>query len=405
MVIIRGTRLFTWLLVALLIILGGCDVSSAPGNVDSEHAGQIQQPTATPDLPTTTPELPTTTPQVPTPTPDMPTATPRPTEVTPGLHAGTSLVLEEYDGGFFTVEKPAGWSVTTAGYCSTFALKITDSANPANSIFYYNEIGPIYLAEEQKRVDSNYMAMGGYPIEWFEMPVIDPLTPENFLEKFHLVANTSFIRYFTAELPELNDVQIICSTTEQPFMPGGQTRVIRALFNSAGQLGEGLFYVTVAPVLPLSGLPGGGIGYGFCFVGTSSAKDDFRDWQKVLTQSIESLTISQSYVTNCIQQQTQQLQDALKAGKTLSETSDIIMDAWESRNRSDDILSEKWSDAILGNERVYNPDTGEVYEVESGFFNGYDIHRQGYDMDNLQLLPDDDWNLWTAPTLSGDNIH
>jgi hypothetical protein len=76
-----------------------------------------------------------------------------------------------------------------------------------------------------------------------------------------------------------------------------------------------------------------------------------------------------------------------------------------SRNRSDDIISEKRSDAMLGNERVYNPDTGTVYEVPLGFYETYNLHRELYNMDNLQALPDADWNLWTAPTESGDAIN
>jgi hypothetical protein len=80
------------------------------------------------------------------------------------------------------------------------------------------------------------------------------------------------------------------------------------------------------------------------------------------------------------------------------------MSSWEDRKRVDDIISEKRSDAILGNERVYNLDTGTIYEVPLGFYDEYNIHRERYNMDNLQLLPDNDWNLWTAPTESDDKI-
>lgn len=384
-----SSPVFICLVAVALLAVGGCAVSDTPQGTAIEDGGEIEEATATPELTTATVQLPT------------PTLTPA---ATAGPPAGEPLKLEDYNGGSFTIRKPAGWEVTTAGYCSTFALQIIDTASPVNRIFYFNEIGPVYLAEEQKSVDSNYMAMGGYPIDWFEMPVIDPLTPENFLQRFYLVANTDFIRYFVSELPELNDVEIISSEAEPSFLAGGQTKVIRCLFKARGELGEGLFYLTVAPVVPLTGLPGGGIGYGFCFVGISSAKADFRYWQETLTQSIESLNISQSYISNCLQQQ-QQYESALKAGKTLSDASDIIMDVWENRNRSDDILSEKWSDAILGNERVYDPGTGEVYQVPNGFYDGYDLHREEYEMNGLQPLPDDGWQLWTAPTLSGDRIH
>jgi hypothetical protein len=81
------------------------------------------------------------------------------------------------------------------------------------------------------------------------------------------------------------------------------------------------------------------------------------------------------------------------------------MDVWDNRNRSDDIISEKRSDAILGTERVYNPETGTVYEVPLGFYDNYSINRERYNMDNLQLLPDNDWNLWTAPIKPADDIN
>ena len=314
------------------------------------------------------------------------------------------LSLEDYNGGFFTIKKPAGWDVVTGGSCSTFAFVIRDTSNPTNQIFYFNEVGPVYLAEEQKGIDSNYMQMGGYPIVWFEMPVINPLTPENFLENFYLIASTDIARSFMPGVPELNHVEIISSDPEPSLLSGGQASTMRALFTQGGELGEGLFYLTVAPVLPLMGAPGGGIGYGFSFAGISSAKDDFKEWQGTLVQSIQSLTISQSYIDGCIQQQNEQYKGILKAGKTLSETSDIIMDSWENRNESDDIISEKRSDAILGRERVYNPDTGEVYQVENGFYDGYNLHRQEYSMNDLRLLPNNDWDLWTSPTLPGSDI-
>jgi len=197
----------------------------------------------------------------------------------------------------------------------------------------------------------------------------------------------------------------ISTAAETSPLSGGQTKTIRALFQQNGELGEGIFYITVAPMLPLAGSPGGGIGYGFSFTGITSIKSDFRYFQKTLTQSMGSLNTSQSYIDNCLRQQQQQYEGILKAGKTLSETSDIIMDSWEDRNKVDDILSEKRSDAILGSERVYDPDTGTVYEVPLGFYENYNLHREQYNINNLQELPDNDWNLWTAPPQLGNEIN
>ena len=81
------------------------------------------------------------------------------------------------------------------------------------------------------------------------------------------------------------------------------------------------------------------------------------------------------------------------------------MSSWEDRNKVDDIISEKRSDAMLGNERLYDPDTGIVYDVALDFYEDYNLHRDRYNMNNLQALPETDWNLWTAPTESGDAIN
>lgn len=303
------------------------------------------------------------------------------------------------------MKKPVDWDIVTAGSCSTFAFCIRDKEHPANQIFYFNELGPVYLAEEQKTIDKNYVNMGGSLPSWFEMPVVDPLTPENYLSSFELIADTSIAKKFMQGFPELRDIEIISMVEETSPIAGGQTKTIRALFQQGGELGEGLFYITVAPLIPLTGFAWGGTGYGYVITGITSVKSDFTYYQETLAQSLNSLDISQSYVDDCLKQQQQQVVGILKAGKTLSETSDIIMDVWENRSRSDDIITEKRSDAILGTERVYNPDTGTVYEVPLGFYDEYNIHREQYHMDNLQLLPDSDWNLWTAPTEPGDDIN
>jgi hypothetical protein len=311
------------------------------------------------------------------------------------------LKLEDYNGGFFTIKKPVGWDIVTAGSCATFAFCIRDKEHPANQIFYFNELGPVYLAEEQKTIDKNY---GSLP-SWFEMPVVNPLTPENYLSSFELIAGTSNAKKFMQGFPELKHLEIISAVGEESPLKGGQTKTIRALFQQGGELGEGLFYITVAPLIPLTGFAWGGTGFGYVITGITSVKSDFGYLQETLAQSLKSLDISQSYIDNCLNAQQQQLGGILKAGKTLSETSDIIMDVWESRNRSDDIISEKRSDAILGTERVYNPDTGTVYEVPLGFYDDYNTNRARYHMDNLQLLPDNDWNLWTAPAAPADDIN
>jgi len=318
-----------------------------------------------------------------------------------GSRPKVSLELETFNGGFFSIEKPKGWQVIPAGACATFAFLIRDPSQPLRQIFFFGEVGPIYLSQQQKQIDHQYVSMGGYPSAWMDMPVVNPLTPQNFLAQFHLIAQSTIARQFMPQCPRLENFRVISTSPQHCFLPGGQTALIRALFTREGMVGEGLFMASVAPLLPSTGGPGGGIGQGFLVVGVSAPKDEFAQVESVLLRSVASYTISQSYVDDCIRQQQSAYQGILKAGKTLSETSDIIMQGWENRNRTEDVLSEKTSDAILGRERLYNPGTGQVYEFENGFYDRYQIRQNEYEMNNLQPLPADSYDLWTTPPLDG----
>jgi len=314
-----------------------------------------------------------------------------------------TLKLEDYNGGFFTIKKPVGWQVTVGGNCATFSFVIQNSDNPAQMIFYFGEIGPVYLSENQKQIDKNYMSMGGYTVQWLEMPVVQPLNPENFLKTMNQISATSFTKQFMTTLPELADVEIISSSDAANVVPG-KTKLIRAVFKEKGVPANGLFFLTTTELLPESGMPASGIGYGMTFIGLSSGRSEFTRLEKTLNDSIKSLNVSQDYVSNCITQQNEQTQKILKAGQTLSETSDIIMEGWENRNKSDDILSERRSDVMLGRDRVYDPSSGNVYDVENGWYDDYNINRQEFKMSNLERLPENNWDLWTAPTKDAKEI-
>ena len=67
-----------------------------------------------------------------------------------------------------------------------------------------------------------------------------------------------------------------------------------------------------------------------------------------------------------------------KIGQTLSEASDIIWEGWQNRTHSEDILAEKYTDALRDVERVYDPDTGSVYEFEAGWYSQYALNPSKY---------------------------
>ncbi|MBN2207868.1 MAG: hypothetical protein JW759_01010 [Candidatus Coatesbacteria bacterium] len=312
-----------------------------------------------------------------------------------------NLKLVPYNGGFFTISIPQGWQVITAGSCSTFAFVLRDPQNPLRQAFFFGQVGPVYISEQQRQYDLQYMAMGGYPIAQVDMPAVDPLTPGNFMANFSSIANSRIGQGFMPQCPRLDRFQLVSETAFPSFLPNGRTGLVRAVFAKDGAVAEGLFLLTVAQMLPMMGGPGCGIAYASLVSGITAPKREFASLEPTLRKSLESFTLTDAYVQNCMRSQAQAWEGVRKAGQTLRESSDILMKGWEERNKTYDIIAEKRSDAILGKERLYNPDTGEVYEFENGFYDKYDLHRQQYEMSNLQPLPDNNIQLWTAPTKDG----
>lgn len=66
---------------------------------------------------------------------------------------------------------------------------------------------------------------------------------------------------------------------------------------------------------------------------------------------------------------------AKQISQNFNQTMDGFMSSWESRNISQDIMSQKQSDATLGYERVYDTETGRIYKATNGFTDDYDGKR------------------------------
>lgn len=313
------------------------------------------------------------------------------------------LMLERIDHGFFQIKKPKNWTMVYAGQCSLFAFIIRDPQNPVNQIFYFSSVGPVYMSLQQKQIDANYMNSGGYPVQWFEMPVISPFNPENFLIHWQQIAATNIARQFIPQPPQLNQLQIIHTQTQASGISGNglQTKLIRAVFSEGGRAAQGLFSVTTAPTIPFMNGPGGGVGYGFMIAGITSNHSQFKYLQQDLLKCLESFTLEESYVRQCLQTQQETWRGIMKAGQTLRETSDMITRSWEQRNKTYDILAEKWSDTILSKERLYDPHSGEVYQFDNGFYDQYQLQNQQYNKSDLIPLPNNNADLWDRPALNG----
>jgi hypothetical protein len=312
-----------------------------------------------------------------------------------------SLQLERFDAGFFSIDKPRGWTVVTAGRCSDFAFLIRNPQDPLWQIFYFGTVGPVYMSQAQKSIDEAYVRAGGFAIPWLDAPVVDPLTPENYIAGWPQIAAMAAADAFMADFPHLQDLTLVASASQAAMLPGAATGNARGLFTLDGAVGEGMFLATVKPWWPYDGSPGCGNAYGNIICGVTAPKAAFAGAVASLIESLNSFTITQAYVTGCLTQQQQIWGAIAAAGRTLSEASDIIFEGWQQRTHTQDIMAEQRTDAFRDVERVYDPATGTVYEFPQGWFEQYDPQRGQYEMSGLQLLPPDAYDLWMRSTLDG----
>ena len=91
--------------------------------------------------------------------------------------------------------------------------------------------------------------------------------------------------------------------------------------------------------------------------------------------SINSGKEADSFVSSTNQASNEKVALSQQISRNFNQTMDGIMSSWENRNKSQDIISQKQSDATLGYERVYDTETNEIYRATNGFTDVYDGSR------------------------------
>lgn len=105
-------------------------------------------------------------------------------------------------------------------------------------------------------------------------------------------------------------------------------------------------------------------------------------------REVFGIEYSESYVNAVKQAGTETVARAMEFSRNANEVLDGIMSSWENRNTSQDIISQKQSDATLGYERICDTETGEIYKAENGWSDGY--HGDRYQLvseDSMYLEP------------------
>lgn len=302
------------------------------------------------------------------------------------------ITYEDYDNGLVSLKIPKGWKVDVApaDYIH-YSFKVYNPNNP-NYMFLFGLKQEGFLKSEKAR--STYASL--YPDAMFsKLAAIDPQTTEAFYKVWSSNAKLSNETELKQEyFPYLNEFTVIDNLGQSNL--GGD--ILRATFKNAnGELQQGLFTANImsagsyyintniynifsekVDVFPLNV-------YNIMFM--SAPDSEFNNYQKALDYCLGTIQFSDKFIQGFNNQEAT-LVATIKANQQIYDSiSDMIMDSWEKRNNSYDIISQKQSDATLGYERVYDTETGDIYKAYNGFTDDYSGNRYKTITDDMYTSP------------------
>ena len=286
----------------------------------------------------------------------------------------SKIELEDYNTSEFTIKKPKGWKVDTLGDYIHYTIKVYDPNNSSYQFFFNMKTEGYNKSEAAKKWQQKY-----YPNNIFsKTSVIATKDTEGFYKIFNDLGTLNNTSTFT--FPTLTDFTVTDNLGKGSL--GGD--MLRATFKDAnGKEGEGIFTAYVYDVGPYyvyeNIVSGRKIDiqhlnvYDAIFI--TAPKDELIDWQDTLNTICSSLEFTDTFINGFNKAQDAVMKNFQHIRSIGNQISDGIMDSWNKRNKSFDIMSQKQSDATLGYERVYDTETNEIYKAYNGFTDDYDGER------------------------------
>ena len=304
----------------------------------------------------------------------------------------SKIEYEKYDNGLISLKIPKGWKVDIpqVDYIH-YSFKVCNPENPTYMLLFGLKQEGFLKTEYARSTYEKY-----YPDAIFsKLTAIDPQTTEGFYNAWNsnvTYSNTNELKY--EYFPYLNDLEIVDNLGSTKL--GGD--ILRITYKDANdKLAQGLvtasvmdvgsYYINTdifnlfsekVDVFPLNV---------YNIILMTAPDEEFVNYQSILDYSLSTLEFSQEFLKGFNSEETTLTSTIQANQKVYDEISDMIMDSWEKRNDSYDIISQKQSDATLGYERVYNTDTGEIYKAYNGFTDNYDGTKYKPITDDMYNLP------------------
>ena len=319
--------------------------------------------------------------------------------------AAKAVQTERYETADFSITIPKGWTVTAGGTNIYHSIRISDPSEPLNQMFVLLKADILLHSQAGKDAwQQNYNAGNTQAALFAKAVVLENPSTEGFFRIFpQYAAFVSDVEpdYAGYVFPQFNNFTVTeryPSTSPLKSSALGDEQ-LRATFTDNGKEGEGLFAASVVDFGSYMISGGNVVGYqlqtadggyymAYNVVAVTAAKDTFIEWEGVLTDCFKTLQYSDSFVSATNQASNEKVALAQQISQNFNATMDGFMSSWESRNISQDIMSQKQSDATLGYERVYDTETGEIYKATNGFTDVYDGKRyKAVTDDNMYAEP------------------
>lgn len=305
----------------------------------------------------------------------------------------SQIKLVEYkdEEGRFTMNIPEGWQVSTSVlpdmYFAIHAYK-PETDTPIKYHVYTQMKVELMLSESMKAFEKkNFGGFKQYAII-YDAPVNADGTVAGMYRNFNDVLDYMVAYekgYEEMVKPYLDNFEVIEEYEYNSLLKdvAMDDKIIRATYTDPydGLLQQGLFTGTIVQT-PLG--KGTYSSYNVNFISAPDA--EFVEYEDLLSKVFASIEFSEDWI-NAINSNTESsYQTARDIGNSLQATVDECNRAWEERNNTYDIISQKQSDATLGYERVFDTETGEVYKAYNGFVEEYDGKRYAPITDDMYSL-------------------
>lgn len=131
---------------------------------------------------------------------DKPAVTDKPVE--------TGLTLTSYNGGFFSLTMPEGWTLKTIGEYVDFVFIITNPVNPDMQIFRFGRLQPFLKSSQSKQLWQSLYGTGLFP----DAPVMTDRTAGGLLSLWNDCIAYQH-KYSSSVFPTLNNINVVSNKT------------------------------------------------------------------------------------------------------------------------------------------------------------------------------------------------